>query len=686
MPVVDLKLIDIVAKLISLIVLCATPVSQASTNKSIKTHQQSLTTSSNELQRALFADAEDALERGQTVKFDSLLEKLREHPLVNYLHRDRLIHELSSTPTSSDLHRKIRNFLKQNNNQVVARKLRFYWLGYLADTKQNQRFSEFYQPQRSFKLRCHNLYLQLSDGQPLADLSPKIEQLWLTGQSLPKQCDPLFLAWKLKGELTEARVWKRMLLAANNNQFQLVKYLSRMLSDNAKPSGEWLEKVTRNPSRLNHKPPAQLSPMYSQTVVFRGLRKLAWKEPEDAIKLWKQHYARLKLSETQTTQLQRAIGLSLAINGSIKARNWLESVELVNDHSVKQWLLSSRLSLSDWSEIHDFTQTQLESESSDKWLFWHATAIRKLGNAMQAELLLSTLAKERSYYGFLAASSLNRPLKLNQAKAEVTAQELAELTQVSSARRAKALLDLGRYSEARSEWNHLMRSIPQSKYLAAAHLAHQWEWNHQSILAFAKSKTLDDIEKRFPLYRTEQFRAAASLHDIPMSWAFAITRQESAFKKDATSSAGAQGLMQLKPSTARRVARLKLKRSPLAKLSSQTIARRKILHQPDLNIELGIAHLKQMLDYYDGNHVLATAAYNAGSARVDAWLKDNDIAHSITWIEQIPFKETREYVKNVLTYQEIYSELIDDSHGFIRNINNMTIPTHSKTSPQVSAR
>ncbi len=685
MPIVNVKTVDLLVLLfctMSVITPCESKanIEQANAVQPVNLHPHIST------ELVQFKAAERALKQRRYQQFESLLAELVDHPLAAYLKRDRLIAQLSDSTNRSTLPNEIKLFLKRHHNQVVSRKLRYYWLNYLADSSQTKLFREFYQPQRSHKLRCYHLMLQITDGQSFDDLSPQIEQIWLTGQSLPKQCDPLFLAWKQKGELTEERIWQRMQLAAKQKKFQLVNYLSRLLPVNSQRSGHWLVKVHKNPSILKQRLPKQLKPAHAQTIILAGLEKLAWSKPKDAIKYWKRYQTLLALSVNQKTQLRRAIGLSLAINGSTEASNWLHSVELQADHSVKQWLLSNRLNHSDWTATQKYTLHNLISEGSDKWLFWNAIATRKLGNLERSNAQLKKLAKRRSYYGFLAAASLDKPLNLNRSAVTVETAEIARISNNAVAQRAKALFELGRYSEARSEWNQLLKSLPKSSYVAAAHLAHHWNWNHQSILAFARSKSLDDIEKRFPLYQHEQYLTSANQFEIPISWAYAITRQESAFKKDATSSAGAQGLMQLKPSTARLVARKKLKHLAIAKLSNHAIARKKLLHQPELNITLGVAHLKQMLEYYEGNHILATAAYNAGSARVDDWLKDNNVSNSIAWIEQIPFKETREYVKNVLTYQEIYAELINEDARFISNINKLVIPTHNRSSSQVSTR
>ncbi|MGB0495916.1 MAG: transglycosylase SLT domain-containing protein, partial [Kangiellaceae bacterium] len=233
---------------------------------------------------------------------------------------------------------------------------------------------------------------------------------------------------------------------------------------------------------------------------------------------------------------------------------------------------------------------------------------------------------------------------------------------------------------ARSEWNNLKAKTPPSDLIFLAQIAHEMGWNHQSILAFAKSKQINDVEKRFPLFKLAKYKLESEKHQIPTSWAYAITRQESAFKVDATSSAGAKGLMQLTHNTAKRVYRKnKITVKEAYRHSSQ------LLHA-DTNIELGIAHLGELLKEYNGHPILATAAYNAGSHKVKQWLKENKVSDPITWIEQIPYKETREYVKNVLTYQEIYSQLTDSKDSFIGILAQYKIPTKAQETIEVSAR
>jgi soluble lytic murein transglycosylase len=136
---------------------------------------------------------------------------------------------------------------------------------------------------------------------------------------------------------------------------------------------------------------------------------------------------------------------------------------------------------------------------------------------------------------------------------------------------------------------------------------------------------------------------------------YAITRQESAFMTDARSPAGATGLMQLMPVTARETAR----RFGIPLGSTQQIL------NPDTNIQLGAAYLSQVSKQFDGNRILATAAYNAGPTRVRQWLRGAEHLEFDVWVENIPFDETRQYVQNVLTYSVIYGQKLDSPRPLI---------------------
>jgi soluble lytic murein transglycosylase len=146
------------------------------------------------------------------------------------------------------------------------------------------------------------------------------------------------------------------------------------------------------------------------------------------------------------------------------------------------------------------------------------------------------------------------------------------------------------------------------------------------------------------LLYNELIRGYAQDRGLPLEWVYAVIRQESVFDADVASHAGAVGLMQLMPATAREVAREQGLPAP----------RRMDLIDPALNIALGTGYLAKMRQRFDGNQVLATAAYNAGPGAVSRWLPSEQMAADL-WMIDIPYRETRDYVRRVMTYRVIYA-------------------------------
>jgi soluble lytic murein transglycosylase len=214
-----------------------------------------------------------------------------------------------------------------------------------------------------------------------------------------------------------------------------------------------------------------------------------------------------------------------------------------------------------------------------------------------------------------------------------------------SVRRLKTLKALGRDTDVRQEWLELVRVMPREQKLVAAAAAARLGLANESILALAQAAYWDDLELRFPLAYADLARAAAAEQGLPLDWVYAVIRQESAFDPDIASHAGAVGLMQLMPPTAREVA-FKTGRPEPERLD---------LIDPALNISLGAAYLAEMQRRFDGHPLLASAAYNAGPTAVARWLPEEPMAGDL-WLTEIPYGETRQYVRRVLTYRVFYRD------------------------------
>jgi soluble lytic murein transglycosylase len=315
------------------------------------------------------------------------------------------------------------------------------------------------------------------------------------------------------------------------------------------------------------------------------------------------------------------------------------------DKEVRRWRARTYLREHDWRALVSTIRTMPPEEQAEEvWRYWLARANLQLGDHVTASSIFAELAVERSFYGFLAADHEDLAYSFSSSPLIANDTTIYELQNKESLIRAHELFVVGLEGRGRSEWDAAVSMFSADQKLQASILAHQWGWHSRAISTAATVGQYDDLELRYPTPYSEEFEKHASRSNIQHSWALGIARSESLFMRDIRSSAGAIGLMQLMPETARRTAKdVNLKYAGLVTLTD-----------PDSNIRLGTAYLRKMLERFDNNQVLATAAYNAGPLNVEKWLPKNGDIDALIWIENIPFTETRKYVKRVLATDTIF--------------------------------
>lgn len=599
-------------------------------------------------QRALFVRAEQALKKRHYQSFEQLAGQLQDYPLYPYLQYHQLKRQLDSTPDQQ-----IKAFLNANDNSIIGDRFRTYLLRYYA---RHQRWDDFianYQPQGSTSLHCKYLSALLKTSEKQQALE-QVKKLWLVGRSQPRSCDAVFDAWEAAGYLSEELVWQRIELAMERGRTRLARHIGKKLPSRADREVVYLwSQIHRKPqlsmpaSRLNNHPMAA-------TIRLHGVKRMAARDVEQAVTLWNKMQQLHMFTPQQHNQARRSIGLSMATSHHPDAIQWLSRVEAeYTDTRVQEWLIRSAIRQGDWPRVaHAVEQLPLAEQSNLRWQFWWAYAHEQLGNYNDAEGIYQYLAGRRSYYGFLAADRLHLPYAFENRPLDIEQRELASIGQYPEVLRARELFKLGKIIDARREWRRLTLSLSNRGKLTASQLAHSWGWHDRAIITMGKTDYRDDIALRFPLPMKDKVENYSQQQRLETAWTYAIIRRESAFMSDARSSQGALGLMQLMPGTARHVARtLKLRyRGQHSLLGTDT------------NLKLGTSYLGQMLKRLDSQAVLATAAYNAGPHRVEAWLPENQPMDAIRWVETIPFHETREYVSNVLAYTIIYQHLMSDSY------------------------
>jgi len=596
-------------------------------------------------ERKLYSKAMSALKAKDRKQFNKLLTRLEHYPLYPYLQYSDLLRRLSKL---SD--REVSDFLTRNKGTVLEQRMRGKWLRHLGEARAWKRYAHFYEGSSNTTLRCYALrsdyHQQRREG-----LLQKVETIWLNGKSQPKACDPLFALLEQSPRMTGELVWKRIELAMEHGSLTLANYLSKRLSKSDRKRYALWKQVRRDPARGLREQGLKRDDSLNRKIVTYGMQRLARRDAKQAWSEWQRLAPRYAFSDKQRAEVARyTIGRGV-LQRLPESLQWIDQLqpEWVNDE-VHRWQAKMAIHLGDWSLLERAIRALPKDQRQEKvWRYWLARALLEQGEQARGEKLLAELATTTSYYGFLAADRL----KLSYALQSVPLVEDSSGIEKTAARpgmqRVRELLHFGRTTEARREWDWQLRRIDNRETRLVALLAKQWGWHDGAILTAARAGHLGDLELRFPMPYRELVVKSAKRQKIDTEWVYGILRRESAFMHDARSGAGAVGLMQLMPRTARELSKsLGIKR-----------LRTSELYQPSRNIQLGSSYLRRMLDRFKGNQALATAAYNAGPYRVESWLPEKGRTPADRWVELIPYTETRNYVKAVMAYTTIFDDKLN---------------------------
>mgnify|MGYP000087115035 CR=1 FL=1 len=339
-----------------------------------------------------------------------------------------------------------------------------------------------------------------------------------------------------------------------------------------------------------------------------------------------------------------------------------------------------------WTLVEQAVDAMAPDQQQDSaWVYWKAKALqgraRTAGGAaadtlkQQARELLTRVASPVTFYGQLAAQDLHGTSARPPVKpAALTEAELAEARAMPGIDRALRMLELGWRGEALREWNFTLSygkvgGLSDRELLAVSEEACRREIWDRCINSSERTRQEINLEQRYPMPFKQEVLPAAREVGLDPAYMYGLIRQESRFQQAAKSSVGASGLMQVMPATAAWTAR---------KLS--------IDYHPDnitdrsTNLRIGAGYLKLVLDDFQGAQALAAAAYNAGPSRPRRW-RDGPRIDAAAWVENIPFNETRDYVKKVLSNATVYAHLINGKALSVRSRLGATVGPRSDTAP-----
>lgn len=603
-----------------------------------------------------YLKAERLLGNPNSQRYKELYNKLHYYPLRPYLDQRRLIETMRLSSAGE-----ISTFLDKYKDTPLDWPLRKPWLKYLTEKNKASMYVSFYKNTSNDFLRCQYLNFSLQLNKPANEIFNEVNNLWLTGKSLDKACDGVIRRWRKAGYLTPELVWQRIVLAADGGKHTLIPYLAGLLPSKDRYLGKLIHAVRKNPAVVTSKKRYKKMSAREAEIYTYGIKRYIWRDPDRAIKSYQSMEKKLPFTDEQKQQINEKFAIALASKNHAKAEDWLVKLHPSDrDKGVIQWQLTETLIKQNWPEaLIKLEKMPDDYQSGLQWKYWYARALIGTGELERGQDVMTEIAANRHYYGFLAASYLATPVSLQDSPVAITPLEKKGILLYPAAKRAFEFYYLGRYIEARREWRYWLTQLSDREKLVAAKLANVNGWFDRAIFTLSQVGYLDDVELRFPRAFDKDINQQAIKHEINPAWAFAIARRESSFMTDARSPVGAKGLMQIMPNTAKQ-----LKRGSVS---------RTYLYDAENNIKLGTKYLRKLLDKNKGNQVLATASYNAGPYRVKRWLKNTKSMPADIWIETIPFKETRNYVKSVLAYQEIYQHQPGEVSTIFNQVINMNI-------------
>jgi soluble lytic murein transglycosylase len=592
--------------------------------------------------RALLA-AHDAFLAGDKAKLARHAEKIRSHTLDSYVAFWRLRLRLEEADPAE-----LRDFLARNEGTALAERLRRDWLLVLGKKGQWEIFREEYPTLVKADPDVVCYALQERWRRQDTSVFAEVKSFFMAPRALPAGCAPVVDAMLLSGELTQRDLLDRFRLFVQANLMAEARRIAERLPLNQAPSLVQIENAAGTPVRFLERSDADLKTVAGRELAIVALTRLARIDTRSAVNFWNG-----RLRERFSLEDQQYAWAMLATCGAQRhlpeAVDWFKKAgEMPLSDEQLAWRTRIALRQENWPEVKNAIERMSPTERNEPvWIYWLGRSLLALGAQEGGQALLGPISGEHHFYGRLAAEELGMPLQIPKKAATPTREELAEVAALAGMQRALALYRLGLRTEASIEWLWTVRKMNDRALLAAAELARVNGIWDRAINTADRTVAEHDFTLRYPAPYGNVLSEQARARKIEEPLVFGLVRQESRFIVDAKSSAGASGLMQLMPSTARLVARkIGMKGFNMSRLG-----------RPEVNASLGAYYLRHVLDGFGGNPVLAAAAYNAGPGRARRW-RDAKPLEGAIYVETIPFAETRQYVKKVMANTVYYAAVM----------------------------
>lgn len=617
-----------------------------------------------EEQRTAFQTARLALQEGKTEEARLLIPQLNGYPLIAWLEAQLLTADRAQTTDTALL-----SFMNNHPHSLMSDSLaarlaerlaaQGQWAAILKSIPENP---------EQLTTQCYRAEALINTGL----VNQGLEQgkaLWqATKKDFPSDCSSLLLQLQNHKLLGASDYWQRIRDLMDNKRVNAARNLAVYLTEEDKKFFElWLQ--------VRSLPAKQLPELFNQpdspqvrAIVVDTLKQIADDKLQTALPLWAQAQASFKFTSAEKGEVESRLGMWEAWRydaGGLQRLKRIPVADRTNEGNA--WLARLAMRSQDWPALLEATSALETAEGNedevDTWQYWQARALENLKKTKEAQTIYEHLAKNSTYYGFLAADRIRQNYARLTEPPPDRSQRIQGLQKLAVYRRWQEWNALGERGQARKEWFRLLQAMDKEGVLAAAELALREGDANLAIWTVSKVKDWNSVDLRFPLLYEQIVMDQARSQGIRPEWILGIMRRESAFDANAESSAKALGLMQLMPGTARDLSR---------QMGMQLVAKEDIL-QPDLNVKLGTTYLRDMLKRFSGNYAQATAAYNAGPGRIPKWAPSQTLAAD-QWVESIPFDETRKYVRAVMAYTTVYDHKLNKDQNLRLSMRLQPIP------------
>jgi len=606
----------------------------------------------NATQEDHFLAAREAFERGNAAKLATHAEALRGHVLEPYVEAWRLRLRIDEAAPGE-----VSDFLGRYGGTVVAEQVRREWVLALGRKAQWELLGAAYPNlvNDDPEVTCYALQARWRRGDESA--VDEFRRMWASPRELPDGCVPIAEREIADGRMTVRHVWERARLLLETGQLAAAKRVLDYLPQADQPDDRTIDAIQRAPQRfIAGAEKLDLKKRANRELLLFAFARFARSDPDAAAAAWTRKLQD-RLPPEDQAWVWGQIATQAARQHSPRALEWFASANgiALRDEQL-EWRVRAALREENWAEVRGSIEKMTPlGRNEPAWLYWHGRARSALGQKEEAQILFARVAGEHHFYGKLALEELGRPLAIPPREYAPTPEDVTEAAANPGVQRSLALFRL----EARDprdarevrlmavrEWNWTVRGMDDRQLLAAAELARRNELWDRAINSADRTIGLHDFTVRFLAPYRAVFSEQSRSQGLEESWVLGLVRQESRFITNARSSAGASGLMQLMPATARWVAK---------RIGMNNFTPAKV-NDVDVNVALGTTYLRYVLDELDGQPVLAAAAYNAGPGRARKWKADRPLEGAI-YAETIPFNETRDYVKKVMSNTIYYAAL-----------------------------